>query len=175
MSSHVSLLLIRATSNANRLHKGHRTISSQVHLTDIRRALDYDGIPGVIGTGLGCAAHILLGYTPAYRNGINLRPEPRTQCPFPAPELYANQGAGPSRTFNRCRNRLSRVVTVSTKQGEHDLPEGVPQVRIRDSRTTFQALEPSARAIPDPFLPSLLGHFPSPNNMFHSRVPCLNI
>ncbi|KAG5524150.1 hypothetical protein RHGRI_030971 [Rhododendron griersonianum] len=54
-------VLARIAPNIN---DNHRTISSLVRQLDIHRALDYDGIPGVIGTGLGRAAHILLNYHP---------------------------------------------------------------------------------------------------------------
>ncbi|KAI8530224.1 hypothetical protein RHMOL_Rhmol11G0039400 [Rhododendron molle] len=46
------------------INDNHRTISSLVHQLDIRRALNYDGIPGVTGTGLGQAARVLLDYHP---------------------------------------------------------------------------------------------------------------
>ncbi|KAF7126289.1 hypothetical protein RHSIM_Rhsim11G0001300 [Rhododendron simsii] len=51
-------------SSPPNINDNHRAISSLVHQLDIRCALDYDGIPGVIGTGLGRAAHILLDYHP---------------------------------------------------------------------------------------------------------------
>ncbi|KAG5557809.1 hypothetical protein RHGRI_007898 [Rhododendron griersonianum] len=64
-------------------------ISSLVHSLDICRALDYDR------HRTGRVAHILLEYNPSHTGGISLRPEARTQCPFPALELYTYQAAGP--------------------------------------------------------------------------------
>ncbi|KAF7146559.1 hypothetical protein RHSIM_Rhsim04G0164700 [Rhododendron simsii] len=102
--------------------------SSLVHQLDIRRALNYDGIPS--HTSLGRVAHILLEYNPSYIGGISLRPEARTQCPFPALELYIEQATGPSRPRRNCR---AQTVIVAAQRGEIDLPEGVPQVWIKDS------------------------------------------
>lgn len=86
-----------------------------------------------IGIGHGRAARILLEYNPSHTSGISLRPKARTQCPFPAFELYNNQAAGPSQMNNRRRNRRAPPVTVAAQQGEIDLPSCVPQVRIRDT------------------------------------------
>lgn len=95
---------------APNINDSHRIISPLVHRLDICRALDYDGIPSVVGAGLGRAAHILLGYTPSYTWGITLRPEPRTKHPFPAPELYTQEQADPSHPNSRRHNREDRTV-----------------------------------------------------------------
>ncbi|KAF7146823.1 hypothetical protein RHSIM_Rhsim04G0164600 [Rhododendron simsii] len=77
--------------------------------------------------GLRRVAHILLGYTPLYTGGLNLRPEPRTQHPFPVPELPADQNAGPSSPINRRHpHHQPAVITVAAQQGEIELPEGIP-------------------------------------------------
>lgn len=66
---------------ASNINESHCTISSLVHQLDIRRALDYDGILGVIGTGLGRATHILLEYNPTYTGGIVCAPRPELNLP----------------------------------------------------------------------------------------------
>lgn len=86
-----------------------------------------------VGTSLGRAAHILLGYTPSYTGGISLRPEPCTQRLFPTLELYTQEQAGPSRPNNRRRNYQDRTVIIAAQQGKVDLLEGIPQVRLSDS------------------------------------------
>ncbi|KAF7127505.1 hypothetical protein RHSIM_Rhsim11G0003300 [Rhododendron simsii] len=83
-----------AMREASNINDNYRSISLLVHQLDICRALDYDSILGMIGIGLGRAAHILLDYTPTYTGGISLRPEARTQCPFSALKLYSQEQAG---------------------------------------------------------------------------------
>lgn len=129
----VLLMLYGFCCAAPNINDGHRIISPLVHRLDIRRALDYDGIPGVVGAGLGRATHILLGYTPSYTCGITLRPEPRTKHPFPAPELYTQEQADPSHPNSRRRNRQDRTVIFAAQHGEVVLPKGIPQVRLSDS------------------------------------------
>lgn len=72
LHSHNYLTLHLSRYVAPNINDGLRIISPLVHQLDIRRAIDYDGIPGVVGAGLGWAAHILLGYTPTYTGGISL-------------------------------------------------------------------------------------------------------